>query len=303
MEHEVPGVWLEYLGLFAGKPFTIPKEAKEGRFMLIIEPRRHEFLPLVLSNFCSLMCPLGWRLVVAHGSFNRHWLLQHRFFRPTNPEDIVWIDLDHENLTLEQYNALLLSFPIWTFLHESLGCRDVLIFQVDTLLLRPERIDTAFAGHYGFVGAPWQEGYMECYYPGLRVGNGGLSMRNVPKMLQYLARIPTIMAESRCCAEDACFSIAAQQDPTSRMPTIEEASEFAVESVLVHPDPCGFHKAYKFHDCTEIIRTHLDARCRTSSGSGFAASSGSGFAAASGSGFAASSSAAIQAWITSISTE
>jgi hypothetical protein len=287
MEQTVPGVWLEYLGMFAGKPFTIPKEAKEGRFMLIVEPRRHEFLPLVLSNFCSLMCPLGWRLVVAHGSFNRHWLLQHRFFRPTNPEDIVWIDLDHENLTLEQYNALLLSFPIWTFLHEGLGCRDVLIFQVDTLLLRPERIDTAFAGHYGFVGAPWQEGYMDEYYPGLRVGNGGLSLRNVPKMLQYLARIPTIMVETGCCAEDACFSIAAQQDPTSRMPTIEEASEFAVETVLVHPDPCGFHKAYKFHDCTEIIRTHLDARCRTSSGSGFAASS----------------SAAIQAWITSISTE
>ena len=122
---------MEYLGCFAGRPFTIPEgaAARKGRYLMIIETKRDPLLPLVISNFAVLMCPLGWRLIIVHGTADtRQWLSSHPDFRPTNPSEIVWM----QRLDVGKEDHLLLG-------------SDILLFHTQSLLLRPERLDSAFS--------------------------------------------------------------------------------------------------------------------------------------------------------------
>lgn len=103
------------------------------------------------------------------------------------------------------YNALLKTEAFW----RGLGCRRVLIFQVDTLVIEPP--DPAVF-RYGYVGSPWARGrYVSQCFPrygadltpapprwetralcrtvpdGLVNGNGGLSVRD-PQLMARICR-------------------------------------------------------------------------------------------------------------------
>lgn len=231
--------WESWLRGWAGRAFAVP--AAGHKFMLIVEPRRHAYLPWVVSNFACQLCPLGWGLVVAHGSDNGEWLRSHPDFCPTasSRPNIRWLDLGVPNLSIKTYNALFLDREFWKRVR-GVGAREVLVFQTDTLLLDGARLDREYAnGRFDYVGAPWRKSYLGC-----RVGNGGLSLRRVSKMIEYCQWIhrnrSTMMP--RIKNEDVLFSIAAARDESARVPGVEAASGFSVETWMHDPAPCGLHK-------------------------------------------------------------
>jgi len=212
--------------------------------MVIIEPRCHPFLPLVIANFATQLCPLGWSLLVVHGE-NRKWLESHPAFRPLNPECIKWMDVGKPNLTNSDYNGLLLDRMFWCIIY-NLGGREALIFQTDTLLLDGARLDAEYAGGlYDYVGAPWVNEYCSA-----RVGNGGLSLRSVSKMMEYCKTIHDAergpgklgSVPDHFINEDLLFAIVASCDPSGRVPDVNVASGFSAETMLLDPKPCGLHK-------------------------------------------------------------
>ena len=236
--------WVSFLDHFAGRRFQLPASPVSGKMMVMIEPRCHPFLPLVIANFATQLCPLGWSLLVVHGE-NRKWLESHPAFRPLNPECIKWMDVGKPNLTNSDYNDLLLDRMFWRSIYD-LGGREALIFQTDTLLLDGARLDAEYAGgRYDYVGAPWVNEYCSA-----RVGNGGLSLRSVSKMMEYCRTIHDAergpgklgSVPDHFINEDVLFAIVAYCDPSGCVPDVAVASGFSAETMLLDPNPCGLHK-------------------------------------------------------------
>jgi len=250
--------WMSRLRAFAGREFELPERSVGGKLMVIVEPRCDPLLPLVISNFACQLGPLGWGLMVVHGTQNRQWLERHPSFRPRDRKRVLWMDLGKKNLSISDYNALFLDRDFWRRIR-GCGGREVLIFQVDTILLDGERLDREYAGNrYDYVGAPWRRAYLGMS----RVGNGGLSLRRVSKMVEYCRHIdrlrkatPLLLGQEEHCGldladlaafkrlrnEDVLFSIMASCEG-GRVPGIEVASGFSAESLLIDPKPCGLHK-------------------------------------------------------------
>ena len=254
--------WVSFLGRFGGRRFQLPASPLSGKMMVIVEPRCHPFLPLVIANFATQLCPLGWSLLVVHGE-NRKWLESHPAFRPSNPECVKWMDLGKPNLTISGYNSLFLDRRFWRRIYD-LGGREALIFQTDTLLLDGARLDAEYANdRYDYVGAPWVR-----IYCGARVGNGGLSLRSVSKMMQYCktiyeadsapGQLGSVLAHFR--NEDVQFAIVASCDPSGRVPDVGVASGFSAETLLLDPNPCGLHKPTCNRDAVLSLLVRSDDR-------------------------------------------
>jgi len=114
------------------------------------------------------------------------------------------------------YNNLLTSKGFW----ERFKKFDrVLIFQWDSKLLRPGIEDFI---KWDFIGAPIKhiEGCM----------NGGLSLRNPKKMLKVIEKFPYrgMVLDGN---EDIYF-VNRLSEMKTKMPTVEEASKFSVETVF-----------------------------------------------------------------------
>lgn len=214
-------------------PFTTHK------YCVIIEPRKLDILPLVIKNFMYLLQKKGWGLIIFHGNQNESFLKSHL----KNIPNIIYSNLNQDNLTIEQYNHLLVNPQFWDFLLKQ-GCNHALIFQTDTLLFK-DNIDDFI--EYDYIGAPWKYPFIH----GLEIGNGGLSLRNVAKMLEILNKfnynhILNLYKQNNgqlnrgVLNEDIFFSYACLIEKMN-IPNIDIAKKFSVETIYYH-DPCGIHK-------------------------------------------------------------
>ena len=231
--------WSEYL-----KQFDIPSShfqnipAMTHKYCVIVEPRKMDIFPLVVKNFMYLLQNKGWGLIIFHGTRNGEFIKSHL----ENIPNIVFENLGLENLTIQQYNHLLVHPPFWNFLVAQ-GCKHALIFQTDTLLLK-DNIDDFL--EYDYIGAPWKQEWVR----GLTVGNGGLSLRNVDVMLRIIHtmgynRVYDLYKRNGGILntggfnEDIFFSYASSF--ITKIPTVEIARQFSVETIF-YDDPCGLHK-------------------------------------------------------------
>lgn len=103
-----------------------------------------------------------------------YWFVQkQKEFLPKNTEYLIF---NNENIsTLQDYNSLLTSKKFWAQIPFDM----VLILQMDAKLLRTGIEEFLM---YDYCGAPWtfqQHG-----------GNGGLSLRNVQKMIDVIEEFP-----------------------------------------------------------------------------------------------------------------
>lgn len=189
---------------------------------VIVEPRKHPAMPLVVKNFLTHLPATEWNILVMHGVSNKTFV-----------EENVWV-LDplriqmHEmpschNLTINDYNCLLSSREFY----ERIPTETMLIFQTDTMIVNPDRLREFL--DYDYVGAPWSDG---------AVGNGGLSLRKKSKMLERIARNPRY---PYWLNEDIYFS----QDPFLKKPDAETASIFSTETVF-NEESFGIHKAWDY---------------------------------------------------------
>jgi hypothetical protein len=194
----------------------------------IVEPRIHELLPYVLYNMANIYGGEDVSLYIFHGTKNEEYV-----------KDIIrgWknvqlINLNVENLTIDNYNNLLISKSFY----ENFISKFVLIFQTDSLIRR--KIDSDFF-NYDYVGAPWKDNCQVC------VGNGGFSLRKVETMKLICEKYKNVYGN-----EDLFFSHEVQKNGFN-LPDVETASRFSSEWTL-HPDPCGFHAINKFHRREEV---------------------------------------------------
>jgi hypothetical protein len=188
---------------------------------VIVEPRRHPALSFVLKNMATLL-PDGWKILVFHGNTNGEFV-QDIINEMENPSRFLKpIVLDVDNLTIAQYNSMLMS----SVFYKCIPTETMLIFQTDTMILEPTYL-SAFLS-YDYVGAPWKSG---------GVGNGGLSVRKKTKMLTITQTVMPFQSN-----EDVYFAF--QTIIPLLKPSFQEAQKFAVETVF-YEQPFGIHAPWK----------------------------------------------------------
>jgi hypothetical protein len=202
--------------------------------LAIVEMREHPWLQGVLYNAAHMY---GGRndisLHIYHGTGNADFV-----------KDIIagWQNVNLHNLglkslTVPDYSSLLTT----TSFYDKLGnASHVLVFQTDTLLLRP--IDEGMFA-YDYVGAPWPHRVHKPPRPNL--GNGGLSLRRVAAMKAACPGDVFTPGKKpggvNTHPEDVYI---AAKVPLEKLPSVEYAKQFAVEGMW-YPSPSGLHKSWR----------------------------------------------------------
>ena len=115
----------------------------------------------------------------------------------------------------------------------------MLMHQLDAFLLE-NKVQFFTSLGYDYFGAPWKIGFenplflfnrpiFKNFFPRIHVGNGGLSLRNIPQTLDLLLRKKT-HASHNYFLEDAFFGYWGIRDTSFKSCPIELASNFAFES-------------------------------------------------------------------------
>lgn len=150
------------------------------------------------------------------------------------------------------YSKLLLSCE---FYKKFTNYQYMLIYQLDAFVFKDELLDFCNMG-YDYIGAPWPVWCLKVQY---RVGNGGLSLRNIQSCINVLKNKEKIYTETGLktvfeCAEDVFFAFCGgKKDIKFTVPTRKIASSFSVEAdikryvnkdvmTIVAELPFGCHK-------------------------------------------------------------
>jgi hypothetical protein len=155
-------------------------------------------------------------------------------------KNVYYENLGVGNVTKEEYNDLLMTPDFW----KKIKGEKVLIFQTDSVLLR-SGIDEFIK--YDYVGAPWRKPK-----EGKLVGNGGLSLRSVTKMIEICYK----HKETEHIWEDIYFI---KHLNGYGVPDVETAKRFSMEDVY-SPDPLGVHNPIRHIEPTllkEVLYKNL----------------------------------------------
>ena len=124
--------WIEYQAQFDLGPEYFQGITNDTRKMcVIIEPRCHPRLIIVIKNFMYLLQSKGWGLVIFHGNTNKEFLQEGLAGWP----NVRYVDTKLDNMTALDYSNMLCEPPFWRVLL-NMGCHHTLIFQIDTVLLK-----------------------------------------------------------------------------------------------------------------------------------------------------------------------
>lgn len=210
-----------------GKPCVHDYSSTNTRVAVLVETRPSFFLPLVIKNFCSTL--------------GRDWNLHLFLTKPAADlvakelPDISYrlsiISLKQSKYGVAEYSRTLKSAEFWNYIKEP----TVLIFQVDTLLLRPV---PGWACEYDLIGAPCGDIDNNMIY------NGGLSIRSRAAMLKVIQSTPPQPDDLR--PEDVWFTEEMKKAKCYSLPTTETAFRFAAESVA-YEGCVGVHGTDKYY--------------------------------------------------------
>jgi len=198
---------------------NIPKET--DYYAVIIEPRNHpDLLTVIKSTMFHLNetnSLIKWGLQIFHGNQNETQI-QNICSLLNN---VVCVNIGVDNLTNIEHSEYMESVDFW----DKVMGNKALIFQTDSLLLR-SGIDE-FLG-YDYIGAPWRKPKENQW-----VGNGGLSLRTVSKMMEICKKNKV----KEQIWEDIYF---VKHMKGERIADIETAMKFSMEDVF-SPNPLGVH--------------------------------------------------------------
>jgi hypothetical protein len=198
---------------------NIPKET--DYYAVIIEPRNHpDLLTVIKSTMFHLNetnSPIKWGLQIFHG--NQNEIQVQNICSLLN--NVVCVNMGVDNLTNIEHSEYMESVDFWG----KVKGRKALIFQTDSLLLR-NGIDEFL--QYDYIGAPWRKPKENQW-----VGNGGLSLRTVSKMIKICENNPV----TEQIWEDIYFM---KHMKGVGVADIETAMRFSMEDVF-SPNPLGVH--------------------------------------------------------------
>ena len=212
------------------------KENFENQYTaVIIEPRKHKALSLVLNNFLTNLSD-EWNIIIMHGNQNEEYvndIINNELSIFTNR--ISTFNLNVDNLTIDDYNNLLKDKNFYN----NIPTEIFLIFQTDTIICEENKELINKFLNYHYVGAPWMHMNGE-------VGNGGLSLRKKSKMLEIIEKCPNNGGNEDMYFAKTCIDI--------HKPNIEKAKEFSIESTYSEKS-FGVHKPWLYLDENEIQKT------------------------------------------------
>ena len=208
----------EYVKYIDYVPY-IPKET--DYYAVIIEPRLHpDLLTVIKSTMFHLNktnSPIKWGLQIFHGNQNEKLINNIT----TLFDNVVTVNIGVNNLTNIEHSEYMETVDFWG----KVKGNKALIFQTDSLLLR-SGIDEFL--DYDYIGAPWRKPK-----EGQWVGNGGLSLRTVSKMIEICENNPV----TEQIWEDIYFM---KHMKGIGVADIETAMKFSMEDVF-SPNPLGVH--------------------------------------------------------------
>ena len=206
---------------------------------LIIEPRKHNALKLVLSNFNQNLNE-DWKFLIYHGNSNKQ-LIEEITKNNKMDHRCKMISLNIDNLSIDGYNKLFYT----EYFYSNIDTEYFLVFQTDTLISNKYKDNIYKFLDYDYVGAPWKLIN--------KVGNGGLSLRKKSKMLEMLKKGGYIKNNGEVHYEDRFFTNTCGNDIGIKLniPTIEQAKNFSVETIFSN-NSFGLHKPWNYLTTMEI---------------------------------------------------
>jgi hypothetical protein len=240
----IPKFWVKWLEEFYEKTKnSIFINKYSEKVAVLIEPRQHPLLKLVIYNFMYFLAPKGWSLCIVCGTDNSDFV--DKECTGLNYSKVV---LPFDNLIEPLYNMVLTNAGFYKTIKEKYRSTElekedkhILIFQTDTILLR----DIEEFLKFSYIGAPWRHT--------LHLGkgmNGGLSLRNIDEMINICKTREYKVLDN----EDGYFSFS-NNDKLINYPMIQDAMRFSVETCWYTDEaPCGFHAAYKFQPHEKLER-------------------------------------------------
>lgn len=207
-----------------------------NHYALIVEPRISDEFEIVVKtvmyylNECD--SKIKWGLQIFHGVDNDEYV-KNTFKKYDN---IIFTTTNVKNFNKIEYNKYFKSYDFWK---QVVGDK-VLTFQLDSILLK-HGIDEFLKCDY--IGAPWTKSKENSF-----VGNGGLSIRTVKKMLE----ISKNNYDNDPLWEDIFF---VKYLKNNEIADVESATKFSVEDVFF-PSPLGIHNPIKIE--TRLLKRILE---------------------------------------------
>jgi len=203
---------------------------------IIVEPRKHKALELVLNNFNRNLNE-DWKFIIYHGLLNKEFV-----------EDIInrngminrtkLIGMNVENLHISEYNSLFYDMNFY----DKIDTEMFLIFQTDTLLNDNCKNNIYDFMEYDYVGAPWDD---------YNLGNGGLSLRRKSKSIELIEYGERVSDDYKWIWEDNFFSNLMRYELEYKKPSAIESRRFSIEKVYCK-NSFGIHKCWEYVSENEL---------------------------------------------------
>lgn len=207
---------------------------------IIIEPREHKALELVLTNFTNNLDD-RWNFIIFHGSNNINYIkniIQTKLKKHSHR--IKLHNLNVSNLTIKDYNNIFFDKNFYN----NIPTETFLVFQTDTFICKKHKDLIYNFIKYDYTGAPWIPTHWNNQQ--YSVGNGGLSLRKKSKMLELLNN-----CKHNGMNEDLFFSnIFASElkcNVVISKPSVNDAKNFSIEHIY-NDKSFGVHKPWLYID-------------------------------------------------------
>jgi hypothetical protein len=190
-------------------------------YAVIIEPRYHaDLITVIKSTMFHLNetdSSIKWGLQIFHGNKNEKLVKDIQ----SSLGNVITTNIGVDDFTHEEHSRYMETTDFW----KKVRGKKALIFQTDSLLLR-SGVDEFLK--YDYIGAPWRKPKENQW-----VGNGGLSLRTVSKMIEICENNPV----QEQIWEDIYFM---KHMKGNGVADIETAMKFSMEDVF-SPNPLGVH--------------------------------------------------------------
>lgn len=200
---------------------------------IIIEPRCHNALSFVLQNFFENLSD-EWGVIIFHGTKNEQYVkniitdqLPMHTYRV-----IKCVNLHVDNLNEVTYSNIFKSLLFYSHIETDI----FLVFQTDCMIITENKHLINNYLKYDYVGAPWADKV---------VGNGGLSLRYKPKMIEICHH----RGFDNVTMEDYYFT--RYHSVPMNMPPFEQAMHFSIEQVF-NDTSFGIHKIWCYSSAAQI---------------------------------------------------
>lgn len=152
---------------------------------VMIEFRASNYLVAVVSNIFHNI-PSDWKIQLFHGPSNSQFIKNSTLSKFITNGRLILTEMPEYlggNSNRQSFlNGLLKDVSFW---ERTLNVEKLLLFQMDTVFCSNSPYKITDFLQWDFVGAPWPDSWMN-QTRGVRVGNGGFSLRSRSKTIQLL---------------------------------------------------------------------------------------------------------------------